>query len=155
VETAKRPAATRWADALEELQATLGECTENAAHAYAASLTACPWCTIELRSGVELFNYLEPVGSADSPINVEAIWHAINAIPVLEPPPVPDPAVVKEQLPLSPDAQLIKQARMDAERVRQAGAARASAEQTARAEEGSVQAAEAAATQLRAHLAAF
>jgi DNA-binding helix-hairpin-helix protein with protein kinase domain len=153
--TARRPAAAQWADVLEALQATLADCKENAAHAYAASLPACPWCAIELASGIELFNYVEPAGAAGTPVDIEAIWRAIHAMPLLEPPPLPDPGAIKDGLALSPNAQIVDRIRKERERVEQAAAARAAAELEVEARNGRVQAAEAAIAQARAHLAAF
>jgi DNA-binding helix-hairpin-helix protein with protein kinase domain len=153
---AQRPTAAQWADALAALQATLVACTVNAAHAYASSLSACPWCAIELTTGIELFNYVEPAGGdRQPPVDVEAIWQAIEAIAPVAPPAVPDPTVIKDALYPSPEALLVRQAGSEQASIASAVAARTAAEQEVEAKAQLVQAAEAAVSAARLFLESY
>lgn len=152
---AGRPAASQWADALEALAATLRPCRENAAHAYGASLPACPWCTIEMASGIELFNWVEPAGSASPPVDVEAIWRAIEAMPVFDPAPVPEVQDLQDQLQPSPEARLIAETRGEQARFAAARATREAAEQEVEARQAVVKAADDEIVRAREHVAGF
>lgn len=54
----KRPSAAEWIDGLNALSKQLTQCKENVGHHYLRTLSRCPWCEIEVQTGIALF----PVG---------------------------------------------------------------------------------------------
>jgi DNA-binding helix-hairpin-helix protein with protein kinase domain len=103
--TAKRPTAVQWVEALKDYASQLGTCKTNAAHSYIASAKACPFCSIELNSRLELFNYVEPEGAPIPAIDVDAIWRTLTNTTPLWLSPSPDIASLTNGLHPSPDAQ--------------------------------------------------
>lgn len=83
-----RPNAGEWIAALDDLYKQLVKCRENGAHSFNRSLQRCPWCEIESRTRIELFNFVDP-GGAHVTVDVEAIWAAIQgaAFPTIQVPP--------------------------------------------------------------------
>lgn len=72
-----RPTADDWIAALQELSQNLKKCSSNASHYYLSSLSECPWCDIEAKSGTLLF----PISfTTDNPlIDIPALWKKILA----------------------------------------------------------------------------
>jgi len=90
-----RPTALEWVNALETLKKLLRECSRSRAHWYYRELPTCPWCEIEHRSGVRLFNISIPVVVTLTQFDVEAVWKQIQAVP--DPglaPPLPDRSTI-------------------------------------------------------------
>jgi len=79
-----RPEAREWGIALEELAMSARRCYTNPSHAYVYG-TACPFCSIERKTGRSLFNMpvlLHDIGGArrETLINVGDVWDQIKKI---------------------------------------------------------------------------
>jgi DNA-binding helix-hairpin-helix protein with protein kinase domain len=98
-----RPSAGEWVQALNGLYLSLVKCRENGAHAFNRSLSRCPWCEIETRTRIELFNYVDP-GGEHVAVDVDAIWQAIEGtgFPALK--SMPKLATLVKQIQPSPVA---------------------------------------------------
>ena len=59
----ERPRALEWIESLESLAKSLRKCGVHSGHQYYGELTACPWCEIEVRARVRLFNLANGAGS--------------------------------------------------------------------------------------------
>ena len=97
-----RPSGDQWVTALQQLGASLRECTQNQAHHYLSKLPHCPWCQIEAASGTPLFPVVF-LGKAGTKVGIAALWQEVTKI--AEPPPIsllPDPTRLK--VPPSPAA---------------------------------------------------
>jgi DNA-binding helix-hairpin-helix protein with protein kinase domain len=103
-----RPSAGDWVQALESLYRSLVKCRENGAHAFNRLLPRCPWCEIESRTRIELFNFVDP-GGEQVAVDVEAIWQAIEGagFPTLK--AMPTPANLLKQIQPSPFAVSVRQ----------------------------------------------
>jgi len=119
----RRPTAKEWADTLEALLANLVTCRENTAHAYTPTSDACPWCHVEATTRFELFNYVEPAGSAHAPIDVDAVWQAIGAVAPCSIGRDPDLELAKRRARPSAEADVILRARREAKDAEEAMAA--------------------------------
>ncbi len=75
-----RPDESSWLELLKALQADLASCTVSPAHHYPRPLAACPWCTIEVRTGSRLFGQRFQSAVCDELIDIEALWRPIAAI---------------------------------------------------------------------------
>jgi len=122
-----RPTALDWVSALENLQAALQPCSDNRAHAFHRSLAACPWCALEARTGLELFNYIPPPNAAPS-IDVDTIWAALTGLSVPEVPPL-SRLMPKEGFTPDKDAELIFEMTRRKASLQQASETRARLEQ--------------------------
>lgn len=103
-----RPRPQDWASTLASLAGSLKRCGRSGHH-YLQTLPACPWCDIETRSGVLLFN-LVLVGArqVSGAFDVDAIWAQIAAIQRPgAPPPIPGAASSRAQ----PSAKAVVQGR--------------------------------------------
>lgn len=134
--SAKRPSASQWADALHELLQRLTTCKNNAAHAYASALSACPWCAMEMTSRVELFNYVQPQDVSLQKLDIDAIWHAIDGLKAaaLQPPSDYVAAAASGMRP-SPEAIVLHEASAAKDKLARAVAARVAAERAVAAGE--------------------
>ncbi len=54
----ERPEPREWIEALEDLGNSLTQCAAHGGHYYYDQLKACPWCSIEERTGLMLFPFL-------------------------------------------------------------------------------------------------
>jgi DNA-binding helix-hairpin-helix protein with protein kinase domain len=78
-----RPEALEWATALSGLLKSLKPCPIHQSHYYFSGLTACPWCEIEGKVGISLFNLtFAPVDRGT--FNLALVWESILKV---EPPP--------------------------------------------------------------------
>ena len=85
-----RPGAGEWVAALEGLAGNLKQCRVNAGHHHLASLSACPWCEIEARSGVTLFPVVFSAGVQS--VGIAEIWQRVSLLAAPAPmPPFPLP----------------------------------------------------------------
>lgn len=108
-----RPRAGEWIAPLGELSSNLKQCAQSSGHNYLNSLTACPWCEIETRSGIVVFYpvYVAGVATAGGTFNITAIWGQIAAI---QPPGPPPPLPVKSSVnaTASPKAAQVKRVKV-------------------------------------------
>lgn len=56
--TEERPEPREWIEALEDLSASLKQCSVHIGHHYFNELSACPWCEIETKTGLMLFPFV-------------------------------------------------------------------------------------------------
>jgi DNA-binding helix-hairpin-helix protein with protein kinase domain len=54
----QRPDARQWLAAIEGLTSSLTTCGTNRAHEYPAGASSCPWCELEGRAGIVLFQWI-------------------------------------------------------------------------------------------------
>ena len=74
-----RPNPAEWLPPLEWFSQALQPCTLHSGHYYYAKLTACPWCDLEARVGVRLFNF--KLGNRNqSEFRVEELWAEIEVL---------------------------------------------------------------------------
>jgi DNA-binding helix-hairpin-helix protein with protein kinase domain/Flp pilus assembly protein TadD len=75
-----RPSAAEWIDALTALSKDLKRCKENVGHHYLASLAKCPWCEIELQTGIALFpvGFGQPETTGFNVLTIEEMLKSIN-----------------------------------------------------------------------------
>jgi DNA-binding helix-hairpin-helix protein with protein kinase domain len=79
--SADRPNPREWIASLDELAKSLKRCPMHSGHSYFQGLPECPWCEIEARARVRLFNFL--LSSADSQrghFRLDEIWREIEGI---------------------------------------------------------------------------
>lgn len=88
-----RPDAEKWIDALEKLGSSLRVCSTASWHHYPGELHDCPWCAIEVQTGIRLFGQRITVDHATGGIDLATLWRAITAIPI----PLADPALPSER----------------------------------------------------------
>lgn len=81
-----RPAPRQWIEPLESLAKSLRKCELHSGHFYFQELPQCPWCEIESRARIRLFNFLlAGADGARAPFRLDEIWKEIEAV---EPPRV-------------------------------------------------------------------
>jgi DNA-binding helix-hairpin-helix protein with protein kinase domain len=103
-----RPQAREWATALQDLENHLKKCSVNPAHQFVDTLNKCPWCDIEVSSGVPLF-HVTVVGSAQTGFAIAVFWTKVLAVPNPGPPPA-FPNVQSQSVALSSEGQELQQA---------------------------------------------
>ena len=86
-----RPTANKWWNVLNSLEKHLKICPADSSHKYYAGLGTCPWCRLELQSGVFLFLSRDAVSKFDLPSE----WQKIAAIK----PPGPAPEIQPRNYP--------------------------------------------------------
>jgi DNA-binding helix-hairpin-helix protein with protein kinase domain len=90
-----RPKATEWLPRLEWFSQALQPCTLHSGHFYYAELTACPWCDLETRAGIRLFNF--KLGEQRQPeFRLEALWAEIEELEQVKKLPSPQNISVME-----------------------------------------------------------
>ena len=75
-----RPSAKDWVSTLEVLKGQLVDCPFNAAHQFVQGPKSCPWCELEVRSNVDLFNYIPTIAEDEDVTDIDAIWAAIGLL---------------------------------------------------------------------------
>lgn len=104
-----RPTAKEWIDALSDLASNLKSCTDHPAHYYLKTLSTCPWCEIEGRTGATLFPFPVDFGvDGQQGITLEKLWQQIQSVPSPGAPPV---LVDKSALQLAPSSIAVQTAR--------------------------------------------
>jgi DNA-binding helix-hairpin-helix protein with protein kinase domain len=76
-----RPHPREWVERLDELSSALKKCGQHSGHYYYRELRDCPWCWIEKRACVRLFNFLR--SGADSrrgPFRLDEVWNEIVGV---------------------------------------------------------------------------
>ncbi len=92
-----RPPARDWIEPLSRLSERLQPCSANPSHAYLQDLSDCPWCELEGRSGVRFFGVVIGRARPAQPVDVAALWAAIEAVP--RPAPAPQLPVLRMWTP--------------------------------------------------------
>jgi hypothetical protein len=80
----------------------------NPAHQFVDTLNKCPWCDIEVATGVPLFR-VALVGSAQTGFTITALWGKVSSVPNPGPPPAL-PRVEGRTVNLSPEGLELQQA---------------------------------------------
>nr|WP_319376412.1 hypothetical protein [uncultured Methanoregula sp.] len=91
-----RPTANKWWNVLNALEKHLKSCTQDSCHKYYAGLSACPWCRLEIQSGVFLFLSRDAISKFD----LTSEWRKIEVIK----PPGPAPVIHPRNYPARPAA---------------------------------------------------
>ncbi len=74
-----RPNPNEWIAPLEKLAQSLQRCSSHSGHLFWQEIEDCPWCEIEARSRVRLFNFLlSTKDGKDGPIQLAEIWQEIE-----------------------------------------------------------------------------
>lgn len=77
-----RPAPRQWIEPLESLAKSLRKCELHSGHFYFQELPRCPWCEIESRARIRLFNFmLAGADGARAPFRLDEIWKEVEAVP--------------------------------------------------------------------------
>lgn len=85
-----RPNSTEWISALTALERGLVRCDKNRSHHFASSLPACPWCSFEAASGLQLFGDVAPPRATKTVSSTRDVWkHLINVRTIHPPKPQP------------------------------------------------------------------
>jgi DNA-binding helix-hairpin-helix protein with protein kinase domain len=88
-----RPDSPKWVAALDALGRELRQCSNNTAHTFYQGGAECPWCSLEVRSGIVLFvSYTFTDGLTG--FNIETIWARINLVQSPGPGSPPDFAAI-------------------------------------------------------------
>ncbi|WP_010250467.1 helix-hairpin-helix domain-containing protein [Acetivibrio cellulolyticus] len=75
-----RPKPKEWVIALDEQIKELKKCSNNNTHMYLKSVHACPWCEIESKTGIVLFNFAELTLESKKGFNISIVWNQITQI---------------------------------------------------------------------------
>jgi DNA-binding helix-hairpin-helix protein with protein kinase domain len=87
-----RPRPTDWITAMDGVVKQLVRCKQEPNHFYSTSSRTCPWCEIEVATGVILFN-LSALPTTDVQyFDVVTVWRAIRSIQLNSPAPAPTEA---------------------------------------------------------------
>ncbi len=100
--TSDRPQPRDWIEPLDELAKSLKKCGMHSGHFYYKELSECPWCGIEIKARVKLFNFL--ISEADlrrEHFRLDEIWKEVKGVK----PPAP-PAKDKLQEAAAPSVEV-------------------------------------------------
>lgn len=76
-----RPQPGEWGDPLEWLTRCLKRCSLHTGHQYYDESPACPWCEIESRALVRLFNFSsDRIDQTRAHFNLQEVWIAIESV---------------------------------------------------------------------------
>lgn len=79
--SADRPNPHEWIEPLETLAKTLKPCTLHSGHLFFDQLEECPWCPIELRARIRLFNFsLNGQNGKRSLFRLDQVWSEIEKL---------------------------------------------------------------------------
>jgi DNA-binding helix-hairpin-helix protein with protein kinase domain/Flp pilus assembly protein TadD len=102
--TLKRPQPREWIEPLEQLSGALKKCSLHSGHHYFQKLASCPWCDIEVRARIRLFNFaLGKPGQPGQNFRLDEIWRLIESVPA-PPAPLLPPDRRLDELKPSPEA---------------------------------------------------
>lgn len=76
----ERPTPREWIASLEALAQSLQRCSLHSGHQFYDELSDCPWCEIETRARVRLFNFLLGGNVDNKPFQLDELWREIEAI---------------------------------------------------------------------------
>jgi DNA-binding helix-hairpin-helix protein with protein kinase domain len=74
-----RPSASEWSAALHQLEQELTQCKSSSSHVYHGSSASCPWCQMEVATGIILF----PISIPDTlgiGFDINALWREVEAV---------------------------------------------------------------------------
>ncbi len=99
--SADRPTPQEWIEPLESLAKSLKACNLHTGHFFFNELTECPWCEIEMRARIRLFNFsLNGHNGHRSHFKLDEIWSKIETLKV--PQTALELSNVRNQLALPP-----------------------------------------------------
>ena len=99
-----RPQPPEWIEPLEHLSQALKKCGQHSGHHYFQKLANCPWCDIEVRARIRLFNFaLGKPGQPGQNFRLDEIWRQIEGVPA-PPAPLLPPDRTLDELQPSPEA---------------------------------------------------
>ncbi|MBS1786859.1 MAG: tetratricopeptide repeat protein [Acidobacteria bacterium] len=76
-----RPQPHEWIESLETLTKSLKACDLHTGHFFFNELTECPWCEIEMRARIRLFNFsLNGHNGQRTPFKLDEIWAKIGTL---------------------------------------------------------------------------
>ncbi|MFN0108202.1 MAG: protein kinase domain-containing protein [Blastocatellia bacterium] len=80
--SADRPSPQEWIEPLETLAKTLKPCDMHTGHFFFSELDECPWCEIEMRARIRLFNFsLDGHHGRRSHFKLDEVWKKIENLP--------------------------------------------------------------------------
>jgi DNA-binding helix-hairpin-helix protein with protein kinase domain len=83
-----RPTAREWIAALNQLEKEFRQCTSSSSHWYQKSNPSCPWCQMEVATGIALFPIIFQ-GTPGTLFDIDSLWRQVEALPH----PGPAPAI--------------------------------------------------------------
>ncbi|HEX4951665.1 MAG TPA: protein kinase [Blastocatellia bacterium] len=89
-----RPNPVEWLSPLERFSQDLQACALHNGHHYSSELKSCPWCELEARVGVRLFNL--KLGNRQSEFRLAELWAEIESLEQFQPLPQRTSSVVPE-----------------------------------------------------------
>lgn len=79
--SADRPQPLEWIEPLETLAKSLKSCELHSGHQFFNELTECPWCEIEMRARIRLFNFsLNGQSGKRSHFRLDQIWSEVEKL---------------------------------------------------------------------------
>lgn len=98
--TIERPQPREWIEPLERLSGALKKCSLHSGHHYFQKLADCPWCDIEVRARIRLFNFaLGKPGQPGQNFRLDEIWQQIESVPAPPAPLLPPDRTLAELKP--------------------------------------------------------
>ncbi len=81
--TEERPEPREWIESLEDLSASLKQCSVHIGHHYFNELFACPWCEIESKTGLMLFPFVSSgKNSGEQGFNIFTIENLLASLEI-------------------------------------------------------------------------
>ena len=81
--TEERPEPREWIEALEDLSASLKQCSVHIGHHYFNELLACPWCEIETKTGLMLFPFVSSgKGVSENGFNIFTVENLLASLEI-------------------------------------------------------------------------
>lgn len=82
IKEGRRPTAKEWIQALEAFSNQTKKCPRNEGHIYLNTLLNCPWCELESKTGVVLFQaVLSSAYQGSITFKLEIVWAQIKGVP--------------------------------------------------------------------------
>lgn len=104
-----RPQPREWVTALDTLAQALKRCDSHDGHQFYEGLAACPWCEIETRARVRLFNFaLTGKQQAQGYFRLADVWREIESVVPPRVPVIPNRMLLMNVTP-SPEAEELAQ----------------------------------------------
>jgi DNA-binding helix-hairpin-helix protein with protein kinase domain/thioredoxin-like negative regulator of GroEL len=108
----ERPQPREWVAALETLAQTLKRCAMHDGHQFYEGLAVCPWCEIEARARVRLFNFA-PNGKQEAQgyFRLAEVWREVESVQPPRVPVIPNRMLLREVVPSAEVAALEQERR--------------------------------------------